>query len=82
MHLAGEGQRVVGIGGSAEPDPRRRDDVLRTGPVADVARHQPDRGVDVQEDVGRSAGVSEIAVVVDVLEVAGREGAADDQGRR
>jgi hypothetical protein len=82
LHGAAERQRQVRVRRGAQPDAQRGDQRLGSGPVGDVALHVPERGVDVEEDVLRPLLLSQVAVVVHVLEVAGRDGAGDDVGRR
>ena len=52
------------------------------GPVGDVPLDQAVGGQDVQEDVLRAVGLRQVAVVVHVLEVAGRDRGADHQRGR
>src|SRR6185437_6123568 len=79
--LAGEGERVAGVAGGAEPDRDRAEDRLVAGPGRDKALDQAGRGQDVHEDVFAAAGDREVTVVVDLREVAGRERGTDHEGR-
>ncbi len=81
-HLAEELQGVVGVAGCAEADVHLTHQRFRARPVRDVPLHQAGRGEDVDEDVLRAAFHSEVAVVVHVLEVTGRERRADHERGR
>ena len=77
-----EGERVVGVRGGAEADRDALELGVRAGPVDDEPLDQPVGGQDVHEDVLGPGRLRDVAVVVDVLPVAGRDRGAHDRGRR
>ena len=59
----------------------RLDLAFGPGPVDDVPLHQPGVGEDVHEDVLGTLGLRHVAVVVDVLPVAGGDRGRHDERR-
>ena len=79
---AGERQRVPGVAGRAEPDGDRPDHRAGPGPAGHEPLDQPGAGQDVHEDVPAAPGDGQVAVVMDVLEVAGGQRRRDHERRR
>src|SRR6185312_3375473 len=77
----GEPELVARVTGHAEPDRDLAHHRLWARPVADVPLHQPGRGEDVEEDVLPAALDGPVTVVVDVLEVPGRDRGGDHERR-
>ncbi len=77
---SGQDEGVVGVCGHPEPDRQPPEYGVGAEAVGEVAADEALGGEDVHEDVRRSLGAGRLGVVVDVREVAGDQGARDDQG--
>src|SRR5690625_5161780 len=78
-HLAGQGHDVVGVVRNSEPQAEALDSDTARAHGPDVGEHERVGAQDVHEDVSSTRGVRVRGVMVDSLEITGRDRTGDDQ---